>query len=157
MEKDLTQDDEEKIEFTLNEFIVDKDAKEVNLGSKEEMVHCIKYMKQLLQSKEEKYGTEIFTLKEQMNDLKNKLAEYLVKENGSSVSNLKVNKENSLEVHKIECCPQVQNDTFEMKKKAIGFSRQTIAHAIMNAQNKPLKGFPVDKLKNENRVFIIPP
>ena len=127
LRRDLTVDEEEKTEATVNEFIAGMSDRELNLSTKEEMCHCMKYMKHLLLEKESKYGQEIVSLKEQINDLKKKLGEYLAKENNSSLFKPNnINKENSGESPtgaqatyplQMELRTLSDNETFGMKKK----------------------------------------
>ena len=146
-------DEEEKTEVTINDFLADKDERDPNLSTREEMVHCIKYMKHLLLERENKYGQEIVVLKEQINDLKGKLGEYLAKEGAFTFAQPKhavigpvLNKENAggsisaLQTgssRDTDLRSMAQNDTLEMKKKKIGFSRQTLAHNKLKQQQPP--------------------
>ncbi len=137
LRRDLTVDEEAKTETTINGFLAGREDREPNLGSREELMHCIRYMKQLILDKDAKYGKEVSVLKEQINDLKRKLGEYLAKESTVSFNPSRiVNKENSVEDMPgvIGGCGrqvELQGESFEMKKKKMSFSRQAVAHGCV--------------------------
>ena len=159
LRRDLTADEEEKMETTVQDFLADKSDKDLNLGNREEMMFCVKYMKQLLKDKDDAYGKEISVLRDQISNLKTELGDYLAKEGSVSFAQSRVNKENDntsepvmvgQAIYPRQMDPRFveKNGSLEMKKRKIGFSRQAIVHGRV-----PQFG-PGQNAKNENSPFI---
>jgi len=148
LRRDLTVDEEEKAETTVVEFLQDREDKFNGPTTKEEMAFCMKYMKKLLMEKESDYSEEIRVLKDQINDLKCKLGDYLAKENTMSFSTQRSDfplKENAGDILIMAKQSENKIDNFEIRKKKSGFARQNIAHAkfIPKVENGPFIGdFP---------------
>ena len=77
LRRDLTVDEEEKTEKVIDKFVEEKDEEskgiEANLSSREEFLHSIKYMRQMIWERESKYAREIEMLKKQVNDLSQRM------------------------------------------------------------------------------------